>query len=299
MIKQSLGTGLVQLRDYLHIPHVVRTSRFSKRSKLPTTDYLSLRRKSTAMSSTQSDLRALVLLKDPDLNVLSSMPDLVKHAKENFEVGHHIWEKLGVESMDDAWTLPIHARLAAHYDSQNEGMAMDDTTRSATICWNGCPECVNQLQNTLGGMLGMISLTNTSWMSGLIKEWQVLTIINILISVKWPAETQTCILVASTVSTWLPRMGSPSVQFVYPGQWAFTCNGNRLWTQLIVRSTDLSGLRIGDDSGPALGIEGHGLNACSGSIAHDFTSWCSWSTAKGKKIIQLLYYDAETCNSRI
>ena len=145
------------------------------------------------------------------------MPDLVKHAKENFKVGHHIWEKLGVESMDDAWTLPIHARLAAHYDSQNEGMAMDDTTRSATICWNGCPECVNQLQNTLGGMLRMNFIDKYILDEWFNQGWQVLTIINILISVKWPAGADMH-LVASAVSLDCP-VKSPSVQFVYPGQW--------------------------------------------------------------------------------
>lgn len=93
--KAEFGNGTCSTaRDYLHIPHVVRTSRFSERSKLPTSDYLStLEENLLQCLQHQSDLGALVLLKDPDLSVLSSMPDLVKHAKENFEIGNHIWKK--------------------------------------------------------------------------------------------------------------------------------------------------------------------------------------------------------------
>lgn|GEM_PF-2784321 len=294
--KAEFGNGTCSTaRDYLHIPHVVRTSRFSERSKLPTSDYLStLEENLLQCLQHQSDLGALVLLKDPDLSVLSSMPDLVKHAKENFEVGNQIWEKLGVKSMDDAWTLPLHVRLAAHYDSQNKGMAMDDTTRSSTICWNGCPECVNQLQNTLGGMLGMNFIDKyvlDEWFhEGVAKsdDYQYLDFEEI-------SNGKADMHFGSLNSLHLITPDDESKRSIcLPWTMGFHMQRESPFrTRLIVRSTDLSGLRIGDNLGPALGIEGHGFERLLWfNLLMTSHLDAVGALSEEKKEIQLLYYDA-------
>ena len=64
-------------------------------------------------------------------------------------------------------------------------------------------------------------------------------------------------------------------------------------TRLIVRSTDLSGLRIGDDSGPALGIEGHGFERLLWfNLLMTSHLDSVGALPEEKKEIQLLYYDA-------
>ncbi len=294
--KAEFGNGTCSTaRDYLHIPHVVRTSRFSERSRLPTSDYLStLEENLLQCLQHQSDLGALVLLEDSNLSALSSMPDLVKHAKENYEVGSKIWEKLGVKSMDDAWTLPLHVRLAAHYDSQNLGMAMDDTTRSCTICWNGCPECVNQLQNTLGGMLGLNFIDKyvlDEWFhEGVAKsdDYQYLDF-------KEMTNGKANMHFGSLNSLHLITPDGDSKRSIcLPWTMGFHMQRESPFsTRLIVRSTDLSGLRIGDVTGPALGIEGHGFER----LLWFNLLMTSHLDAVGalpdeKKELQLLYYDA-------
>ena len=154
--RAQFGNGsCATVRDYMHIPHVIRTSKYSKGIRLPSTDFLStLEENLLQCIQHQSDMCSVELISKPDSSTISSMPDLVKHSKESKDIGIETWNKLGINSINQAWTLPIHVRLAAHYEDKL-GHPMDDTIRSCTICWNGCPECVDQLPNALGGMLGM------------------------------------------------------------------------------------------------------------------------------------------------
>jgi superfamily II DNA or RNA helicase len=281
-------------RDYLHIPHVIRTSKHSEKSKLPSSDYLStLEENLLQCIQHQSDMGALVLIKNPDAKAISSMPDLIKHAKENNEIGKSTWGKLEITSMDDAWTLPLHVRLAAHYDSEYD-IPMDDTIRSCTICWNGCPECVDQLHNALGGMLGMNFVDKyvlDDWFhEGVVKsnDYQYLDFkemstgsadmhfgnLNRLHLVTPENESKRSICLPWTMGFHIQRKSPFNAQ-------------------LLIRSTDISDLRIGDLSGPSLGIEGHGFER----LLWFNLLMTSHLDAVGalppeKKELQLLYYDA-------
>ena len=183
-------------------------------------------------------------------------------------------------------TLPIHARLAAHYDSQNEEM-MDDTTRSATICWNGCPECVNQLQNTLGGMLHEFHWQihpDECGLTGIGKFWRL----SISCFSEMASGDADMHFGSPNRLHLITPMGSPNAQFVYRWLYAMESPLKPNWLSVPL-------IWVGSVLAMTLACFGYWRawfwTLALVQSAHDFTSWCSWALPK-EKIIQLLYYDA-------
>jgi hypothetical protein len=293
--KVDFGNGSCKAAfEYMHIPHVIRASKHSVNAKLPSTDYLStLEENLLQCMQFQSDLGALELIQNPASNRLSSMPDLVKHAKENYEVGGDTWSSLGIKSMDDAWTLPLHTRLAPYYEKKKE-LAMDDVIRSCTICWNGCPECVDQLHNVLGGMLGMNFVDKyliDDWFNmGIEKsnDYQYLDFSNM-------ADGSAEMHFGSLNKLHLITPENESKRSIcLPWTMGFHIQKRAPFsTTLVVRSTDISNLRIGGNSGGAHGIDRHGFERL---LWFDLLMSSHLDAVRAldddKKELQLLYYDA-------
>jgi hypothetical protein len=281
--------------EFLHVPHVVRASSHAQNAKLPSTDYIStLEENLLQCLQHQVDLGALEILSDPSCSTLSSMPDLVKHAKENHQVGHKAWETLGIQTINDAWKLPLHKRLAPHHDKNNPELRMDDITRAATICWNGCPECIDQLHNTLGGILGTNFIDKF-----VIDEW-------FLNGTKSSTDYEYLDFTEMASSTAKMHFGSLNkLHLITPENdskrsiclpWTMGFHITReapFSTNLVIRSTDVSNLRIGGNEGGAHGIDRHGFERLLWfNLLMSAHLDAVGALKKEKKMVQLLYYDA-------
>ena len=64
-------------------------------------------------------------------------------------------ENKNIQGTSDAWSLPVHKRLSTHYEDEQEKIFLDDVDRAFTSCWNGCPECIENIRITLGGHRGL------------------------------------------------------------------------------------------------------------------------------------------------
>lgn len=294
--KANYGNGSCKTAfEFLHIPHVVRASSHARNAKLPTTDYIStLEENLLQCLQHQVDLGALEIISDPSCSTLSTMPDLVKHAKENYHVGHKTWDSLGIRTINDAWKLPLHKRLAPHHEKMNSELRMDDIIRASTICWNGCPECVDQLRNTLGGMLGANFIDKF-----IIDEW-------FLNGTKSSIDYEYLDFEEMANATAKMHFGSLNrLHLITPESdskrsiclpWTMGFHIKRdapFSTNLVIRSTDVSNLRIGGTEGGAHGIDRHGFERLLWfnllMSAHlDAVN----ALTKEQKKVQLLYYDA-------
>ena len=252
-------------RQYMHIPHVLRYTRNADKSKLPTTDYLStLEEGLLQCMQHQSDLGALTIHEEGDEGMIEHLPDLKNHSREICDVGSETWGRIGVSGAQDAWSLPLHRRLAVHYEATFEGdeeaMYADDVTRACTSCWNGCPECVDQIRNTLGGFRGLDFIDKyvlDSWFTDSVAESDDYGIyrfgdigtgaadmhlgsLNKVHLVAPDDYKLRSICLPWTMGFLTPRTGS-------------------MEPRLIMRHSDVSGMRIGESSGTAEGIESHGF----------------------------------------
>ena len=157
------------------------------------------------------------------------------------------------------WTLPLHTRLAAKYEADGN-LQMDDVVRSCTICWNGCPECVDQLQNALGGMLGMNFIDKfvlDSWLSEGIKtseDYQNLEFSDMADSTADMHFGSLNRLIMKTPE------GDSKRSICLPWTMGFHIERKSPFSaKLVVRCCDISNLRIGANTGGAHGIDRHGF----------------------------------------
>ena len=85
---------------------------------------------------------------------MKGLPDMTKHSQETVSVASRVWEELGIKGTNHAWSLPLHKRLATEYEETRD-LHSDSVIRACTSCWNGCPECVDQMKLALGGLRGL------------------------------------------------------------------------------------------------------------------------------------------------
>ena len=141
---------------YLHIPNILRHGETERSRFLPSDDYLStLEEKLLECPQFHTDLCALSRIQAPQdsQNSLLGLRDVAEQASEVFAVSHGVWARLGIRGPQDAWRLPI-VNLCLDTHSAELGVDPDDLLRATTICWNGCPECVNRPDIVTGGLLG-------------------------------------------------------------------------------------------------------------------------------------------------
>ena len=261
--RAQFGNGsCATAREYMHIPHVLRYSKNADRSKLPTTDFLSILEEGLLQCMQhQSDMGALSI--HTGGGSIDHLPDLKKHCMETCDVGGNTWSRIGVSGPQDAWTLPLHKRLAVHYEatlSDDEPMFADDVVRACTSCWNGCPECVDEIRNTLGGFRGLDFIDKyvlDSWFTDTVSLAEDYGIYGFNEISRGSADMHLGSLNKLHLVT---PDGSKIRSICLPWTMGFlTSRGENLEPRLIMRHTDVSKMRIGDPTGTAEGIESHGF----------------------------------------
>ena len=261
--RAQFGNGsCATAREYMHIPHVLRYSKNADRSKLPTTDFLSILEEGLLQCMQhQSDMGALSI--HTGGGSIDHLPDLKKHCMETCDVGRDTWGRIGVSGPQDAWTLPLHKRLAVHYEatlSEDEPMFADDVVRACTSCWNGCPECVDEIRNTLGGFRGLDFIDKyvlDSWFTDTVSLAEDYGIYGFNEISRGSADMHLGSLNKLHLVT---PDGSKIRSICLPWTMGFlTSRGENLEPRLIMRHTDVSKMRIGDPTGTAEGIESHGF----------------------------------------
>lgn len=149
------GSTAVACR-YLHIPHLLR-HRITLGSKLlPSSDYLTtLEEGLLQCPQFHTDINALSMHSQPTptLEGIKGLRDVDDQAREVLRVSGKTWGDLHIDGPSDAWKLPV-INLHLEDFSANGTIARDDLVRASTICWNGCPECVDRPEMTLGGLAG-------------------------------------------------------------------------------------------------------------------------------------------------
>ncbi|MCI4320215.1 MAG: DEAD/DEAH box helicase [Thermoplasmata archaeon] len=145
-------------RRFLHIPHVLRHGLDTGSRLLPTEDFLShLEEGLLQCPQMHSDLSALTmhsqLLAGELPSGIQGLQDVAGDAHEVFDVSRPVWDALGIRGPEDGWKLPI---AACHLDDflRPGGPSRDDFIRGTTVCWTGCPECVERTDVAMGGMAG-------------------------------------------------------------------------------------------------------------------------------------------------
>ena len=188
-----------------------------------------------------------------------SIPDLRAHAEETAQIGRKVWEKIGVSGPREAWSLPIHRIMAPHHAEQH-GLETDEVVRATTSCWNGCPECVGGLRETLGGLLGTSFIDKhvlDGWFIETAKkarEYRQIELRHLLDGseelhlgatqdlgvAKVSGERTSVIGLPWTMGLFLSKLDSGS-------------------PQLFLRCTDVAGRHVVDPDGVAMGIDEHGF----------------------------------------
>ncbi|MBR49824.1 MAG: hypothetical protein CL734_06395 [Chloroflexi bacterium] len=256
----SCGTA----KEFMHIPHVLRYTRNSVRAKLPTTDFLSVLEEGLLQCMQhQSDMGALTILEQGEAGNIDFMPDLKNHSIEAHSVGKDVWRRIGVEGIKDAWALPIHRKLAAYYEEElsedNDPLYGDDVVRATTSCWNGCPECVDDIQSTLGGFRGLDFIDKyilDSWFISGLNNSQDYGIYDFQDISEGTAEMHLGSLNRLHLDTPSRKIRS----ICLPWTMGFLTSREReLSPRLLMRHTDVSNMRIGLPTGTAHGIESHGF----------------------------------------
>lgn len=264
--RAQFGNGsCATAKEYMHIPHVLRYSRNADRSKLPTTDYLSVLEEGLLQCMQhQSDLGALAIHEEGDEGGIRHLPDLLKHSRETCSIGGETWSRVGVRGIEDAWSLPLHRRLAVHYEttlsSEDDRVYADDVTRACTSCWNGCPECVEQIRNTLGGFRGLDYIDKyvlDVWFMDCVSDGEDYGVYDFRDIGEGTADMH----LGSLNRLHLVTPGDTKIRSIcLPWTMGFlTQRTGGLEPRLIMRHSDVSEMRIGDSSGSAEGIESHGF----------------------------------------
>jgi len=153
---QGNGSSAV-VRDYLHILHIQRHSDRATKY-LPTYDYLSILEENLMQCSQfHQDLNALRMYEEETHNENpTGYPELAyvrSFSADIFDIGKQTWNAMGIRGPEDAWKLPLARRVRKLLDSHHPQLNEDDLLRSTGICWNGCPECVDEN----GGALSSIA----------------------------------------------------------------------------------------------------------------------------------------------
>ena len=249
-------------KEYLHIPHVLRYSGNANRSKLPSTDFLStLEEGLLQCMQQQSDVGSLVIHRDGgNEEGVRGIPDLVSHCKEVFDVGSDSWGEIGIKGPADAWSLPLRKRLAVYYEATIDGIYADDVERSCNICWNGCPECVDNISTTLGGLRGLDfidKLVLDRWFMASIANSESYAVHSFDNIGRGVAEMH----LGSLNNLLLTEPSGSTIHSVCL-PWTMgvvTSRNDSAVPSIILRDTDVSGMRIGERAGPAMGIPSHGF----------------------------------------
>lgn len=292
--RANFGNGSCRVvKEYMHIPDICR--QFGKNSKLPTTDYLStLEEGLLQCMQHQSDLGALTIQEIGDESALEAIPDLVGHSKETFEISKTVWNQVNIQGTKDAWTLPIHKRLATFYEKEKENIFLDDIDRAFTSCWDGCPECIEDIRITLGGHRGLNFIDKyilDYWFLDGIKKSEDYGIHKF----RGISNGSENLHLGSLTKLHLTAPNKDKIRSIcLPWTMGFmTSRQGSINPKLVIRNTDVSNLRIGGMHGSADGIESHGFRRL---LWFDLLMTGHLDSVgaipEEKKKIQLLYFDA-------
>ena len=261
--KAHFGNGSCRTaKEYLHIPHVLRYSGNLERAKLPSTDFLSCFEEGLLQCmQQQTDVGSLAIHADGgQTDGVAGIPDLIAHCKEGFEVGGETWDKIGVTGPSDAWGLPLRKRMALHYEATIDELHGDDVVRACTTCWNGCPECVDDISTALGGLRGLDfvdKLMLDRWFLSSIEDSDSYEIHRLRDIGNGDAEMH----LGSLNSLRLTNSSGFKIHSVcLPWTMGFvTSRHDSSPPRLILRDSDVSGMRVGGTQGTAMGIPSHGF----------------------------------------
>ena len=294
--RANYGNGSCRVvKEYMHIPHVCRQFGKISNSKLPSTDYLSvLEEQLLQCMQHQSDLGALTIQEIGDESALETIPDLISHSKETFEISKVIWNKVNIQGTPDAWSLPVHKRLSTHYENEQENIFLDDIDRAFTSCWNGCPECIENIRITLGGHRGLNFIDKY-----ILDYWFLEGVQNSedygIHKFRGIANGSENIHLGSLTKLHLTGKDNNKIRSIcLPWTMGFmTSRQGSINPKLVMRNTDISNLRIGGMEGSADGIESHGFRRL---LWFDLLMTGHLDSVGAipaeKKKIQFLYYDA-------
>jgi len=140
-------------RRYFHIPNVLRHHQTSRSRLLPSDDFLStLEEKLLQCPQFHTDMSALKMFSEGGRGSpgIKGLYDVENQAKEVLEVSTAIWERMAIKGPEEAWRLPL-ANCSPESVAAQLGVDSDDLQRATSICWNGCPECVERSDAIAGG----------------------------------------------------------------------------------------------------------------------------------------------------
>jgi hypothetical protein len=134
------------LRRYLHILNIQRHGQSNESALLPSEDYFTLLEQELLQCPQfHTDMDALEKqrqkLEGEPAKGISEIAYVGEYSDEVLRVCEKTWSKLGVNSREDAWKLPLIAHSPGSF-AMSEKLEVDDVIRASGICWNGCPECV-------------------------------------------------------------------------------------------------------------------------------------------------------------
>lgn len=156
------------VRRFFHIPHFLRHRQTEVSRLLPSTDFLStLEEGLLQCPQFHTDVYALGLFAQGESGTegIKGLRDIRNQAKEVLSVSRETWARLPLHGPADAWKLPVlNLQIDALAASTN--LARDDLLRATTVCWNGCPECIDRPEATLGGFSGRNSIDRA-----VLDEW--------------------------------------------------------------------------------------------------------------------------------
>ncbi len=169
--KDAHGNGSTSVVNrFLHILHIQRHPDDSEPKLLPSNDFFDvLEEQLLQCPQHHTDLSALEMLSQDisklDHTGIAPLGYVKSHAREVLANSLLTWRKLGIRGVEDAWKLPV-LRQYVQILSQVAGIEIDDLVRATSICWNGCPECLLNTENVMGGIVGEQLLDKA-----LLDEW--------------------------------------------------------------------------------------------------------------------------------
>ncbi len=249
---------------YLHIPNLIRHRDVRRSRFLPTDDFLStLEERLLQCPQFHTDICALSMISQggPDSVGIPGLRDIREQAAEVLEVSNSVWQRLGIRGPADAPRLPLvrtaHERIGADLN-----LDPDDLLRATSICWNGCPECVERPYLASGGRVGRYYLDKAvldAWFrEGILstEEYEVLDFASLGAGRSRPG-----IGLLHRLRLDLPNRRVRSVQLPWTIGFDVSRGDATPNARLLLRVSDVLDLRLGETeaSGVAAGVESVGF----------------------------------------
>jgi len=176
--KTSYGNGSCKLlKRHFQILAVQRHNSTEESRALPSNDFINLLQQELFQCSQfHTDINALSMI---DSEGISELGYVTPESREVHRVSGDTWRSLDISSRD-AWKLPILNNSVEYIAEIEDGLESDDLIRATDICWDGCPECLENYAAMLGSKTAHNLLDKTILDHLVHKAWMQLNEFRIL-----------------------------------------------------------------------------------------------------------------------